>query len=119
MGQFESGNLPGAEDLIEIKVQLRPLDDLEIKSVDFIEIDVEGHEMEVLEGAAKTIRESRPVVLIEVQHEHLESVTESFRALNYRHWSVKDFFHLQKEDSNHIYIPEDLLSELEIISACE
>ena len=110
-GSLNPGNLPGAERLTEIKVQLRPLDDLEIENVDFIKIDVEGHEIEVLKGATKTIRESRPVVLIEVKQEHLESVTASFQALNFQHWSVEDFFHLQEENSNHIYVPKELISE--------
>lgn len=36
-----------------------------IKRVDIIKIDVEGHEMAVLEGAAKTIESSRPIMLVE------------------------------------------------------
>lgn len=36
-----------------------------LKRVDIIKIDVEGHELAVLEGAARTIESSRPIMLVE------------------------------------------------------
>ena len=50
-----------------IDVELCRLDDLvpTDRTVDFIKIDVEGAELEVLEGAKETIRRSRPHVLFE------------------------------------------------------
>jgi FkbM family methyltransferase len=42
-----------------------PLDSLQIKSVDFIKIDCEGYEPFIIEGAAKTIKTFRPVILME------------------------------------------------------
>jgi len=53
-------------------VRTRRLDDL-LAAVDipvsFIKIDVEGHEQEVLAGAAQTLREHRPNLLIEINHD--------------------------------------------------
>ena len=43
------------------------LDDIQIPRCDFIKIDVEGFELEVLEGAQQTIARFRPSMLIEMQ----------------------------------------------------
>ena len=42
-----------------------PLDDFEFTNVDFIKIDVEGFEANVIKGAMKTIERCRPVILYE------------------------------------------------------
>ena len=47
------------------KTPLVSLDSQSFKRVDFIKIDVEGMELEVLTGAKKILRKSRPVMLIE------------------------------------------------------
>lgn len=39
--------------------------------VDFMKIDVEGHELTALRGAAGTLRRSHPVLLIEIEQRHL------------------------------------------------
>ena len=41
------------------------IDDYNFKDVDFIKIDVEGYELYVIRGAEKTIKENRPVIIIE------------------------------------------------------
>jgi len=47
-------------------VQAYRLDDLELPAPDLIKIDCEGAEMQVLQGAAETLRKHRPVVHLEV-----------------------------------------------------
>ena len=49
------------------------LDDFELGDVGFVKIDVEGHELQVLRGAAGLIERQRPNVMIEIeQHEGRE-----------------------------------------------
>lgn len=44
----------------------RPLDNIEIpEKIDLIKIDVEGHEVEMLEGAVQTIIKNKPILVIE------------------------------------------------------
>lgn len=57
------------ENLNQINVLIRTLDSIlsehKIRKVDFIKIDVEGYDYEVLEGARKIISTSTPVIQIE------------------------------------------------------
>jgi len=48
----------------------RTLDSFDFKDVDLIKIDVEGHELEVLEGAIQTITNSMPILLVEIEQRH-------------------------------------------------
>jgi FkbM family methyltransferase len=53
-----------------VTVRTATLDDLALDRVGFIKIDVEGHEEEVLRGAAATIARCRPRLLIEIEECH-------------------------------------------------
>lgn len=45
--------------------RMMPIDDLELKRLDFMKIDIEGMEMEALRGARATIEAHRPMMMIE------------------------------------------------------
>lgn len=47
-------------------IECAPLDNWKLQPVDLIKIDVEGHELQVLQGAAHTILRNRPVLFIEI-----------------------------------------------------
>lgn len=51
-------------------VRQERLDDFNIDNIGFIKIDVEGYEVEVLEGAKKTIRLNMPFMFIEIEQKH-------------------------------------------------
>ena len=55
----------------EVKVKKKKLDSIKFENkIGFIKIDVEGHELEVIEGALKTIKENKPVLLVEIEEKH-------------------------------------------------
>lgn len=69
----ESNKFSGSYNSSEIeviKVTMKSLDEFGLGDVGFIKIDVEGYEHTVLEGAVKTITESKPVMLIEIEERH-------------------------------------------------
>ncbi len=60
-----------------------PLDSIEIpEKIDLVKIDVEGHEMEVLEGAKNTLYRNKPVIVIETFNKKTE-VSNFLTALGY------------------------------------
>jgi FkbM family methyltransferase len=68
-------------------VPLGKLDDFQLDHVDFIKLDVEGFESQVIEGAAETINRCRPVMYIE--NDRMEKSPELIQrlfALGYKLW---------------------------------
>jgi FkbM family methyltransferase len=53
-----------------LNVPMLRLDDLELRDVGFMKIDVEGHEEAVIAGAEETLTRSRPTLLIEAEDRH-------------------------------------------------
>jgi FkbM family methyltransferase len=70
-----------------IDVQVKRLDDLDLENVGLIKIDVEGHELAVLHGAAQTLRRNRPTLVIEAEERHhlgaVAAITEFLSGLGY------------------------------------
>lgn len=64
------------------------IDDLGLSGVTFMKIDVEGHELAVLRGAADTIRADRPRLLLEVES-RMQSVGALLDALT--SWGYQGF----------------------------
>ena len=64
---------------LEIEVPIRKLDDYQLDEVQFIKIDVEGHEFRVLQGAEQTLARCAPTLLIEIdQRLHDEPIQRIF-----------------------------------------
>ena len=57
----------------EFNASLITLDSLKIKT-DLIKIDVEGHELEVIEGALNTIEHFKPIIIIEINKNNFKKV---------------------------------------------
>lgn len=81
---------------------LDKLDNIEIEedSVDFVKIDVEGHELEVFQGAKETLTKYKPTIFVETFWDKRPKVHEYLTSLGYR---------LEKSFSgeNYLYIFDD------------
>lgn len=87
--------IQGDAEVVEIHVPLKPFtyvsDKHELKQIDLVKIDVEGHEITVLNGMMPAIRESKPVILIEViGNEHAQQLDAMFSKLDYRYVSIDE-----------------------------
>lgn len=65
------------------------------KKIDFIKIDVEGFEYEVLQGAKRILKDQHPVIFVEIFDERFEIVNSYLMSLGYR---IK-----KQYDSNYLY----------------
>ncbi|MFD0854704.1 FkbM family methyltransferase, partial [Actinomadura adrarensis] len=71
----ESGGLAGISSVVAeagrpVRVDRITVDSLKLTDVRFIKLDIEGHELNALRGAADTIERDRPTLLIEVEERH-------------------------------------------------
>jgi FkbM family methyltransferase len=71
----------------EVEVDLKPVDSLHFERLCCMKIDVEGHELSVLNGARKTLEKFRPTVIIECEERHntgaIGAVAAFFGKLDY------------------------------------
>lgn len=88
--------------LFQEKIKLTTLDDFSKKNkldrIDFIKIDVDGHEPSFLKGAWNTLEKFNPVILLEVNQ-------ENYLKAGYTVW---DFYDLLKSNNYKIYNEENL-----------
>lgn len=77
----------GGDPVQAIDVPVQRLDDLQLDNVGLVKIDVEGHELAVLRGAADTITRNRPAVLVEAEERHhphaVAAISEFLTGLGY------------------------------------
>lgn len=75
-----------------VDVPLITIDSLNLTEVVFVKIDVEGHEVRALRGAADTVRRDRPVLLVEAEH-RIQPVDDILGVLDewgYQPWVLPD-----------------------------
>ena len=65
-----------------IDIQCRKLDSLNIEKIGLIKIDVEGFEIEVIKGAINTIKDHKPVLIIENEIVHTNNTNELFLVMD-------------------------------------
>lgn len=97
------------------------IDSLALRRLDFIKIDVEGHELEVLDGAMATIAASRPALFVETINavaisDHGDdgfapAIIERLRPLGYSFWHyVTPTYNPDNWRGNHDNVFPDLVS---------
>ena len=88
-----------------IEVQKKKLDEILIdKKIGFINIDVEGHELEVIYGSRKIINNHKPILLIEIEERH--SKKRVIDTINY----------INKLGYNSFYLLQDELIETKYLN---
>jgi FkbM family methyltransferase len=78
--------------------EIKKLDDFTFDQIQFIKIDVEGFELDVLKGAAGTLTKYKPVVMIEVFDNSRQELDSLMQQYGYRSF-------ITLEQYNTIYIP--------------
>ena len=69
-----------------VPVQMKTLDSFKLSTVAFMKIDVEGYELDVLQGATETLEHDRPLLYVEIHREALiPHVTAFLEALGYEY----------------------------------
>ncbi len=80
-------------------------DVLEGEAVDFIKIDVEGHELEVLSGLEGVLRDQRPKLFVEVEDCNCEAVSALMTDDGYREAETMQRY---PGRSNYLYVPSEV-----------
>lgn len=86
-GNYGGLGIGGRSELGTISVDCEPLDSFEL-DVGFMKIDVEGHELQVLQGARETISRCSPVLYIEDDRE--DRRPELYKELKYLGYKWED-----------------------------
>lgn len=77
-----------------VTVDVKSLDDYGLERIDFIKMDVEGFELNVLEGASRTIEKFHPVVFFEAWPGKRKGLFKWFKEMGYtvHHFSKSDYY---------------------------
>lgn len=84
MGRATIHNENNFENYENFEIQTKTIDELSFDNkISFIKIDVEGHELEVIEGAKNTIKKDKPILLVEIEKQYTKKeVAESINFIN-------------------------------------
>lgn len=93
------------------KINIKNLDGFNFDKISFIKIDVEGHEIDVINGGLKTIQANMPALLIEIEQRHnsqnIDSIFQMILELGYKGFFIKnnklnriETFNLQEDQSS-------------------
>jgi FkbM family methyltransferase len=73
------------------RVEARTIDSFEFPDVSLMKIDVEGHTIEVLRGAGKTIDAFNPVIIVEAWVQNRQVVMAILKGHGYRVRAISDY----------------------------
>ena len=102
----------------KFQINTKKIDEFNFNNkISFIKIDVEGHELEVIEGAKFTIKNNKPILLVEIEEKYskknvIESInfinTHGYKAFYYNNKALKDISKLNNFElfNNFIFIPQ-------------
>lgn len=104
---FDPNNCSTSTGSNAIEVQVIALDDLSLPSISFIKVDVEGHEVDFLRGALKSLQKYGPRVLIEVRQSTLEDVQQLFNAIGYKQLDLAALLGAKSGNEMYLFAPNE------------
>lgn len=94
LASLEPRQVSSDQAVVSTKVPTDRLDAIVQEGVAFVKIDVEGHELNVLNGAIELLEHSQPVFLVEAEDRHREQATRSlfefFGQRSYRGYFIRN-----------------------------
>jgi len=96
---LSGNNVPESSEKIKLITLDSFLKDHPLPRIDFIKIDVDGHEPLFLSGAENTLNKYEPIILLEVSHPH-------YLSAGYTAW---DFYDMLKDKRYYIYFEDGLV----------
>lgn len=82
-------------------LNVQMLDDFAFGNVDFIKIDVEGFELEVLKGAESLLQKSSPILYIEIFNDRFDEVNLFLEKIGYQkkeQLALYDYIYMKSQD---------------------
>ena len=97
-------------------IKITKLDTFKFKPC-FIKIDIQGHEFECIEGAIKTIKKSKPIIMVEYDPIIINRIYKVLKVLGYKKFyflsnKEKLFEHKKEKVFNIFFIHNSLLNEI-------
>lgn len=95
INSLENDKLGNNQNTMQIEIESIDIDTFcnnnSIEAIDLIKIDVEGHELKVLNGMKRIINDCKPTFIIEVLHESMANdLNIFFNDLNYNYFLIDD-----------------------------
>lgn len=119
LGTLYPGNMSG---MSSVEVRLKTLDEVfessRLERLDFIKMDIEGAELNALQGASKVIQKCRPTLMVEINESSyrsagykIEDIQNLLKSWNYSAYSIERRGKLKRQDQlplfgNVIFQPE-------------
>jgi len=103
----------------KVPIKMKKLDDIEIgNKIGLIKIDVEGHERNVLQGGIETVKNNKPVLLVEIEERHTKTpiieIITFINSIGYKAFISKenDLIEIDKvrdltKENNFFFLPLD------------
>ena len=90
-GSIENVEGEGVQGSYSLTIQTTTLEqfviDKKLSKVDFIKIDVEGHELKVIDGGRKVLEQYKPLLIIEIEQRHhersMQSIFDEMKTIGY------------------------------------
>ena len=95
-GTLEAAVSKNHDEIDTFEVATHTLNELRDHKISFVKIDVEGHELNVLEGGCELIKQQQPIFMVEAEERHRQKAIQSIQDF-FRQFDYQGFFILDKQ----------------------